>query len=433
MADKISSVFQGLRFRNKISEQDVRAAIREIKLALLEADVNYGVVRDFIDRIQGLAVSQEVLQSLTPAQQIVKIVNQELTELLGSQNERINFSAKPPSIVLICGLQGSGKTTHATKLAHHLKAKGKHPMLVACDVYRPAAIEQLKVAGERANIYVFEQGNINPVQIAANSVSYAKDNGYDVIVLDTAGRLQIDAELMDELKKIKKAVKVSETLLVVDSMSGQDAVNAASAFNEAITIDGVILTKLDSDARSGAALSIKAITQKPIKFIGTGEKIADFDVFYPERMASRILGMGDTISLIEKAESAFSEKQKQKMEESLKKNSFDFDDLLANMQTMKKLGSLKNVISLLPGVGNKITDEQIGKSEDELVKTKALISSMTPKERREPALINAGRRKRIAAGSGHKVEDVNRLLKRFEAMNQMMKQFKGNKKRHKKR
>jgi signal recognition particle subunit SRP54 len=433
LADKISSTFQGLRFRNKISEKDVRAAMREIKLALLEADVNYMVVRDFIDRIQSAAVSQEVLQSLTPAQQIIKIVNQELVELLGSKNERINFSAKPPSIVLVCGLQGSGKTTTTTKLAHHLKTKGKHPMLVACDVYRPAAIEQLKAAGERAHIYVFERGNIDPVQIATSSVRYAKDNGYDVIILDTAGRLQIDAELMDELKNIKKVVNVDETLLVVDSMSGQDAVNAASAFDEAISIDGVILTKLDSDARAGAALSIKAITQKPIKFVGTGEKLADFDVFYPDRMASRILGMGDTISLIEKAESTFSENQKQKIEEHLRKSSFDFDDLLSNMQTMKKLGSLKNIISLLPGVGNKITDEQIDKSEDELLKTKALISSMTQKERREPALINAGRRKRIAAGSGRKVGDVNELLKRLEAMNRMMKQFSGNKKRHKKR
>lgn len=423
LSDKISAAFKSLRSKGKLSEQDVKNAMREIKLALLEADVNFNVVRDFIAQVQELAISQEVLKSLTPGQQVVKIVNAELIKLLGAKNEKIKFADSGPTVIMMCGLQGSGKTTHSAKIAYSLKAKGRRPMLVACDIYRPAAIEQLKLAGERAKVFVFEEGKKNPVEIAKHSVEYAKDNGYDVVILDTAGRLHIDESLMDELVQIKKAVTVNETLLVVDAMTGQDAVNVAQKFDELIGVDGVVLTKLDSDARGGAAVSVAAVTKKPIKFIGVGEKLEDLEEFFPDRMASRILGMGDVLSFIERAEATFDAEQKQKMEKSLAKGRFDLNVFLSQMEMIKKLGSLKSLASMLPGVGKKVTDEQMEQGEKELIRMKAIIYSMTPQERATPSILNASRKKRIAKGSGQKVEDVNGLLKKFEAINETMKRF----------
>lgn len=424
LSGRISDAFRKMRSKGKLTEQDIKDGVHEIKLALLEADVNFNVVQKFIESVQLKAVSQEVLKSLTPSQQIIKIVNEELIKLMGSTNKSINFEQKGITVIMMCGLQGSGKTTHSAKLAYYLKQKKKHPMLVACDIYRPAAIEQLQIAGERANVFVFEQGKNNPVEIAQNAVEFAKNNQYDIIILDTAGRLHIDEVLMNELKEIKTKIKITETLLTVDAMSGQDAANVAKIFDELISIDGIILTKLDSDARGGAAFSVVATTHKPIKFVGTGEKLEDLDVFFPERMASRILGMGDMLSLIEKAEAAFDEKQKQKFDAKFLKNKFDLNDLLAQMKMVKRLGSLKNIVSMLPGIKNKITDEQMQSGEKELVRVKALIYSMTPKEREKPEIIDASRKKRIAAGSGHKVEDLNKLLKQYKTMNQLMKCFK---------
>ncbi|MGN1039526.1 MAG: signal recognition particle protein [Oscillospiraceae bacterium] len=434
LSNKISAAFKSLRSKGKLSEQDVKNAMREIKLALLEADVNFNVVRDFIAQVQELAISQEVLKSLTPGQQVVKIVNAELIKLLGAKNEKIKFTASVPTVIMMCGLQGSGKTTHSAKVAYSLKAKGRRPMLVACDIYRPAAIEQLKLAGERAKVFVFEEGKRNPVEIAEHSVKYAKDNGYDVVILDTAGRLHIDNDLMDELVQIKKAVTVNETLLVVDAMTGQDAVNVAQKFDELIGVDGVVLTKLDGDARGGAAVSVAAVTKKPIKFIGVGEKLEDLEEFFPDRMASRILGMGDVLSFIERAEATFDAEQKQKMEKNLAKGRFDLNVFLSQMEMIKKLGSLKSLASMLPGVGKKVTDEQMEQGEKELVRMKAIIYSMTPQERATPSILNASRKKRIAKGSGQKVEDINGLLKKFEAINETMKRFdrlKRPKKKHK--
>lgn len=434
LSNKISAAFKSLRSKGKLSEQDVKNAMREIKLALLEADVNFNVVRDFIAQVQELAISQEVLKSLTPGQQVVKIVNAELIKLLGAKNEKIKFTASVPTVIMMCGLQGSGKTTHSAKVAYSLKAKGRRPMLVACDIYRPAAIEQLKLAGERAKVFVFEEGKRNPVEIAEHSVKYAKDNGYDVVILDTAGRLHIDNDLMGELVQIKKAVTVNETLLVVDAMTGQDAVNVAQKFDELIGVDGVVLTKLDSDARGGAAVSVAAVTKKPIKFIGVGEKLEDLEEFFPDRMASRILGMGDVLSFIERAEATFDAEQKQKMEKNLAKGRFDLNVFLSQMEMIKKLGSLKSLASMLPGVGKKVTDEQMEQGEKELVRMKAIIYSMTPQERATPSILNASRKKRIAKGSGQKVEDINGLLKKFEAINETMKRFdrlKRPKKKHK--
>ena len=337
LTERLSNTFKALRSKGKLSEKDIREAMREIRLALLEADVNLDVVRSFINSVNELALSQDVLESLTPAQQIVKIVNEELIKLLGSNNVRLNFASQGPTIIMMCGLQGSGKTTHTAKLAYELKAKGKRPMMVACDVYRPAAIEQLKLAGERAGVFVFEQANQSPIEIAKNSLQYAKNNGYEVIILDTAGRLHLDQKLMTELREIKQAVKVNETLLVLDAMTGQDAVNMARAFNQEISVDGIVLSKLDGDARGGAAMSVAAVTGKPIKFVGLGEKLGDLEAFFPERMASRILGMGDLLSLIEKAETAFDEKQKQILEKKIRKDSFDLNDLLDQMKMVKKM------------------------------------------------------------------------------------------------
>ncbi|MGI5959270.1 MAG: signal recognition particle protein [Massiliimalia sp.] len=431
LSDKLSAVFKKLKSKGKLNEDDIKLAMREVRLALLEADVNYKVVKDFVKSVSERAVGAEVLESLTPAQQVIKIVNDELCRLMGSENSRIQFPSKPPCIVMMCGLQGSGKTTHSAKLAKHFKAQGHRPLLVACDVYRPAAIEQLKVVGAQAEVPVFEMGQIDPVEIAKKAISHAKDHGNDLVILDTAGRLHIDEALMEELKNIKSQVEPSEILLVVDSMTGQDAVNVAQSFDEALGITGVILTKLDGDTRGGAALSVLAVTGKPVKFAGIGEKLDDLEPFHPERMASRILGMGDVLTLIEKAQVNLDEKKAGEMMQKLKQNSFDMNDLLDQMQQIKKMGPLKQVMSMLPGVGDKIKDEDI--DDRQLVRIEAMITSMTQEERENPKIINPSRKRRIAAGSGMRVEDVNRLLKQFEAMQKMMKQLNPNRGGKKKR
>jgi len=397
--------------------------MREVRLALLEADVNYKVVKDFVSKVSERCVGAEVLESLTPAQQVIKIVNEELCTLMGNGNERIHFPSKPPCIVMMCGLQGSGKTTHSAKLAKYFKKEGHRPLLVACDVYRPAAINQLQVVGEQVGVSVFEMGQADPVKIAKEAVKHAKDHGNDLVILDTAGRLHIDEALMNELKQVKSAVEPTEILLVVDAMTGQDAVNVAASFDEALGIDGVILTKLDGDTRGGAALSVRAVTGKPVKFAGVGEKLDDLEPFHPERMASRILGMGDVLTLIEKAQEQVDEKEAMRMAQKLKENSFDMNDLLEQMQQIKKMGPLKQVMSMLPGVGNQLKDVDV--DDKQLYRIEAMITSMTPKERAKPAIINPSRKRRIAAGSGTKVEDVNRLLRQFEQMQKMMKMMNG--------
>ena len=412
LSDKLAAVFKRLKSKGKLSESDVKLAMREVRLALLEADVNYKVVKDFVSKVSERCVGAEVLESLTPAQQVIKIVNEELCGLMGNGNARIHFPSKPPCIVMMCGLQGSGKTTHSAKLAKYYKKEGYRPLLVACDVYRPAAIQQLKVVGEQAGVSVFEQGQIDPVKIAENAIKHAKDHGNDLVILDTAGRLHIDEELMNELKRVKASVDPTEILLVVDAMTGQDAVNVASSFDEALGIDGVILTKLDGDTRGGAALSVLAVTGKPVKFAGMGEKLDDIEPFHPDRMASRILGMGDVLTLIEKAQTQVDEKEAMKMAQKIKDNSFDMNDLLEQMRQIKKMGPLKQIMSMLPGVGNQLKDVDV--DDKQLYRIEAIITSMTVKEREKPAIINPSRKRRIAAGSGTKVEDVNRLLKQFE-------------------
>lgn len=423
LSDKLAAVFKRLKSKGKLSESDVKLAMREVRLALLEADVNYKVVKDFVAKVSERCVGAEVLESLTPAQQVIKIVNEELCALMGNGNARIRFPSKPPCIVMMCGLQGSGKTTHSAKLAKYYKKEGYRPLLVACDVYRPAAIQQLKVVGEQAGVSVFEQGQIDPVKIAENAIKHAKDHGNDLVILDTAGRLHIDEELMNELKRVKAAVTPTEILLVVDAMTGQDAVNVAASFDEALGIDGVILTKLDGDTRGGAALSVLAVTGKPVKFAGMGEKLDDLEPFHPERMASRILGMGDVLTLIEKAQTQVDEKEAMKMAQKIKDNSFDMNDLLEQMRQIKKMGPLKQIVSMLPGVGNQLKDVDV--DDKQLYRIEAIITSMTAKEREKPAIINPSRKRRIAAGSGTKVEDVNRLLKQFEQMQKMMKMMGG--------
>lgn len=425
LSDKLSEAFKRLRSKGKLKESDVKEAMREVRLALLEADVNYKVAKDFIAAVTEKAIGDEVLESLTPAQQVIKIVNDEMTALMGSVNARINMSSKIPTIIMMCGLQGAGKTTHSGKLALHFKNQGKRPLLVACDVYRPAAIKQLQVVGEKIGVPVFEMGAGNPVEIAQKAVSHAKDHGNDIVILDTAGRLHIDEELMNELKAIKAEVKPHEILLVIDAMTGQDAVNAAQAFDEALGIDGTILTKLDGDTRGGAALSVRAVTGKPIKFAGTGEKLEDLEVFYPDRMASRILGMGDVLTLIEKAQTTVDEKKALEMAKKLKQNSFDMNDLLDQMQQIKSMGPLSQVLGMLPGLSGKIGDAEAAQGEAELKKVEAMINSMTKQEREKPAVINPSRKRRIAAGSGTRVEDVNRLLRQFEQMQKVMKQLGG--------
>ncbi|CDF00682.1 MAG TPA: signal recognition particle protein [Ruminococcus sp.] len=425
LSEKLNNVFKKLKSRGKLTEADVKEAMREVRLALLEADVSYKVVKDFVAKVTERAIGEDVLVSLTPAQQVIKIVNEELVALMGNDNARINISSKPPTVIMMCGLQGSGKTTHAAKLAKHLKKEGHRPLLVACDIYRPAAINQLQVVGERAGVKVFEMGQISPLIIAKQAMRHAKDYGHDIVIIDTAGRLHIDTELMDELKNIKEETNPDEIMLVVDAMTGQDAVNVAKAFDDAIGITSVLMSKLDSDTRGGAALSVLAVTGKPIKYVGMGEKLDDFEQFHPERMASRILGMGDVLTLIEKAENVMSKKEAEKLTKKFKENKFDMNDLLDQFKQIKRMGSMKSIISMLPGVKDKIKDADI--DEKQLDRIEAIITSMTIAEREKPSIINPSRKKRIAAGSGTKVEDVNKLLKQFDQMQKVMKQFTGNK------
>ncbi len=426
LADKLGNAFKKLKNKGKLSEKDVKEAMREVRLALLEADVNYKVAKDFTNKVTERAVGQDVMQSLTPAQMVVKIVDEELTSLMGGEDARIEFASKPPTVIMMCGLQGSGKTTHTAKLAKMLKKQGRNPLLAACDVYRPAAIDQLKVVGEKAGVPVFEMGKANPVKIAKEAIKRAKDYGNDVVILDTAGRLHIDEALMDELKNIKKEVEPNEILLVIDSMTGQDAVNVAEKFNELLDIDGVVLTKLDGDTRGGAALSVKHITGKPIKFAGIGEKMEDIEPFYPDRMASRILGMGDVLTLIDKAQAAFDEKQAAELEEKMRKNKFTLTDYLEQMKQIKQMGPLENLIGMIPGAGKALKGATV--DEKAIAHFEAIILSMTPGEREAPSVINASRRRRIAAGSGRSVEEVNRLLRQFEQMNKLFKQLNSKKK-----
>lgn len=423
LSEKLNNVFKKLKSRGKLSEKDVKEAMREVKLALLEADVSYKVVKDFVAKVSERAVGEDVLASLTPAQQVVKIVNEELCALMGNSNSRINFASKPPTVIMMCGLQGSGKTTHAAKLAKMLKKEGHYPLLAACDIYRPAAINQLQVVGKKADVKVFEMGQIDPVIIAKQALAHAKDYGHDVLIIDTAGRLHVDEALMDELKKIKELTSPHEIMLVVDAMTGQDAVNVASAFDEAVGITSVLMSKLDSDTRGGAALSVLSVTGKPIKYVGMGEKLDDFEQFHPERMASRILGMGDVLTLIEKAENVMSKNEAEKLTQRFKENKFDMNDLLEQMKQIRKMGSMKSIISMLPGLGDKLKDVDVDDSQ--LNRIEAIITSMTKAEREKPSIINPSRKRRIAAGSGTKVEEVNRLLKQFEQMQKIMKQFTG--------
>ena len=430
LSEKLNAVFKRLKGRGVLTEADVKEAMREVKMALLEADVSYKVVKDFIGKVTERAVGTDVLASLTPAQQVIKIVNEELIALMGNENARINYPSKPPCIIMMVGLQGSGKTTHAAKLAKYFKDQGKRPLLAACDVYRPAAINQLQVVGEKAGVKVFEMGQINPVTIAKEAVKHAADHGNEVVILDTAGRLHIDEQLMDELKSIKEETNPHEIMLVVDAMTGQDAVNVAKAFDDALGITGVLMSKLDSDTRGGAALSVLAVTGKPIKFVGTGEKLDDFEQFHPQRMASRILGMGDMLTLIERAQSTIDEDEAQRLANKLKEEKgFDMNDLLEQMKQIKKMGPIKQIVGMLPGVGDKLKDVDI--DDRQLLRIEAMITSMTPAERAKPSIINPNRKKRIAAGSGNTVADVNRLLRQFEEMQKMMKQMglKGGKKR----
>ena len=426
LSSKLQNVFKKLGGKGKLSEKEVREAMREVKLALLEADVNFAVVKNFVNKVTERAVGSEVLESLTPAQQVIKIVNEELTALMGGTGSKIEFGSKSPSVILLAGLQGAGKTTMAGKLAGYLsKQYGKSPMLVACDIYRPAAIDQLKVVGSKVGVPVFERGQADPVETAKLGVEEARRQLKDLVIIDTAGRLHIDEALMDELKAVKEAAKPDETLLVIDSMTGQDAVNVATAFDSQLGVDGIILTKLDGDSRGGAALSVKAVTGKPIKFAGVGEKIEDLEPFYPDRMASRILGMGDILSLIEKASSGIDEQKAMKMVDKLRRNEMDFNDLLDQMDELKKMGPLSSVMNMIPGAAGKMSDEDAERSEKEMARSRAIIYSMTPAGRAQPSLIDPKRKRRIAAGSGTKAEDVNRLLRQLEQSRKLMKMMSG--------
>ena len=423
LSEKLSAAFKKFRSKGKLTEADVKAGMREIKLALLEADVNFKVVKEFVNTVTARAVGSEVLESLMPAQQVVKIVNEELCAIMGSGVSKIEIASKPPTVIMMCGLQGAGKTTHCGKIAQYMKKQGKRPLLVAGDIYRPAAIKQLEVVGETINVPVFTMGDkTSPVKIAKEGVAYAEKQGYDVVFIDTAGRLQIDEVLMDELVDIKKAVNPTEILLVVDAMTGQVAVDVASTFNEKLDITGVVLTKLDGDARGGAALSVKYVTGKPIKFIGTGEKMDAVEPFYPDRMASRILGMGDVLTLIEKAEQAFDEKQAAELEKKIRAQTFTLEDYLEQMMQLKKMGSMEQLLSMMPGM-NSGALKNAKVDEKALDRMAAIIRSMTPREREKPDIINGSRKKRIAAGSGVGVEEVNKLLKQYDQTNKMMKQF----------
>ena len=426
LTEKLSATFKRLRGKGRLSEADVKQAMKEIKMALLEADVNFKVVKNFVATVSERAVGADVMESLTPAQMIVKIVNEELTALMGSGDSKLAISSTPPTVVMLVGLQGAGKTTNGAKLAGLMKKQGKRPLLAACDIYRPAAIQQLEVVGAQLDIPVFQMGQTDPVDIAKAAVEHAKKHGNDMVFLDTAGRLHVDEALMDELRRVKSAVSPTEILLVVDAMIGQDAVNAAKAFDEALDIDGVMLTKLDGDARGGAALSIRAVTGKPIKFAGTGEKLDNIEVFHPDRMASRILGMGDVLSLIEKAEQNLDAKKAAEQLERMRKNKFTLTDFYDQMVKLKSMGSMQDIASMLPGMGGKKLDLTV--DEAQLARTEAIILSMTPQEREDPSLLNSSRKKRIAAGSGTQVVDVNRLLKQFETIQQFTRQLSNPKK-----
>ena len=425
LTEKLANAFKKFRNKGKLTEADVKEGMREVKLALLEADVNFKVVKEFVRSVTDRAVGSEVLDSLLPAQQIVKIVNEELIKLMGGETAKINISPKPPTVIMMVGLQGAGKTTHTGKIAAYFKHKGKNPLLVACDVYRPAAIDQLKIVGETVGCPVFTLGNKrSPVDIAKAGVDFAKKNGHDMVFIDTAGRLHIDEELMGELEKIKKVTTPSEILLVIDAMLGQDAVNVAKSFNDLLDITGVVLTKMDGDTRGGAALSVKYVTGKPIKFVGTGEKFDALELFHPDRMASRILGMGDVLSLIEKAEAAYDEKQAKELEKKMREQTFTLEDFLEQMRQLKKMGNLDQLLGMMPGANTgALKDAKI--DENQMKRTEAIILSMTKKERTYPDVINGSRRKRIANGSGTSVEEVNKLLKQFDQMKKMMKQFSG--------
>ena len=418
LSQKLSSALSKLTGRGKLTEQSVKEGMREVRMALLEADVNYLVVKDFCKKVTDRCIGQQVLDSLSPAQQVIKIVNEEMTALMGSESARLTWSSSVPTIYMLCGLQGAGKTTMAAKLANYLQKTGKKPLLAACDIYRPAAIQQLQVVGKQVNVPVYEHGTQDPVKTAQEAIEYARHYGRDVLIIDTAGRLHIDTQLMEELRRVKAAVKPQEILFVVDAMTGQDAVNVAKTFDQELGIDGVILTKLDGDTRGGAALSIKAVVGKPIKFSGTGEKLSDIEPFHPDRMASRILGMGDVMTLIEKAQEAFDGEEAEKLAKKGMQE-LTLDDFLSQMQQMKKMGGLQSMLSMLPGMGAKLKDVEI--DDDAMKKPEAIIRSMTPRERRNPGILNASRRKRIAAGSGTTVQDVNALVRQFDQARDMMK------------
>ncbi len=423
LSTKLQDVFKQLKSKGKLTEKDVKAAMREVKLALLEADVNFKIVKQFINRVNERAVGAEVMESLTPGQQVIKIVNEELVELMGSAQSKLTFSHRPPTVYMMVGLQGAGKTTTTGKLAGQLRKQGKSPLLVACDVYRPAAIKQLQKVGKDYNIPVFEMGDkVSPVEIAKNAIAESAKNKNDVVIIDTAGRLHINEELMDELKDIKSAVRPQEILLVIDAMTGQDAVTVAESFNEQLGVDGIILTKLDGDARGGAALSVRSVTGKPIKYIGMGEKMEDLEPFYPDRMASRILGMGDVLSLIEKAQTAFDEKEAMDLQRKMLENEFDLEDFLGQMQQIKKMGPLKDLLGMIPGM-DKYNLKDVDIDPKAMAHIEAIIQSMTKEERRNPSILNGPRKKRIAMGSGRSIAEVNRLLKQFDEMKKMMKQM----------
>ena len=423
LSDKLAAAFKKLRSKGKLNEADVKAAMREVRLALLEADVNYKVAKDFTNTLTEKCIGEKVMESLTPAQMVIKIVRDELTELMGGQQTRLKTANRIPTVIMMCGLQGSGKTTHSAKLAKKLKAEGHRPLLVACDIYRPAAIEQLKVVGKSAEVPVFEMGTEKPEKIAREAIRHARDYGHDYVLLDTAGRLHIDEDLMAELKRITQTVEVNNILLVIDAMIGQDAVNVAKAFNELLEIDGVILTKLDGDTRGGSALSVRAVTGKPILYSGVGEKLDDLEEFHPDRMASRILGMGDMLSLIEKAENELDQKEAERAAQRMAENKFDLNDLLSQFAQIRKMGSLKSVMSMLPGMDKQLRNVDI--DDRQFDRIEAIIKSMTAKERAKPEILNASRKKRIAAGSGMRVEDVNRLLNQYDQMRKVMKQMSG--------
>jgi len=427
LSDKLQVTFKKLRSKGKVKESDIKEVMREVRIALLESDVNYKVAKDFIAGVTERAIGAQVMESLTPAQHIIKIIDEELTALMGSEHDGIKLQNKPPTIIMMCGLQGSGKTTQSAKLAGYYKKMGRRPMLVACDIYRPAAIDQLKIVGGQVDAPVFEMGTENPVTIAKKAVMHARDYGNDIVILDTAGRLHIDEELMGELEDVKAQVKPHEILLVVDAMTGQDAVNVAQTFDETLGITGVIMTKLDGDTRGGAALSVKAVTGKPIKFVGMGEKLDAIEPFHPDRMASRILGMGDVLTLIDKAQQNIDVREAEKIAKKLEKNKFDLEDLVDQMRQIRKMGSLESLLNMIPGVGVKLSEEETAAGEKNLQQMEVIVGSMTVAERRKPDLINPSRKKRIAAGSGTKVEDVNRLLKQYREMQKMFKSMTGGK------